>query len=83
MAFSVSSETNPTSRQESESGGEVRLRLRAAAADLQRIVGRDHVVLSADAVEMRSRDIIPRVEAPAAFVYPGSLEEVVDLVKVS
>ena len=58
-------------------------RLMSALQDLEAIVSPEHVVCEAAAVERRSLDIIPRAARPSAFVYPGSVDEVVALVKLA
>lgn len=56
---------------------------REALAEIQEIVGADHVVSDAAEVKAHALDIIPRAHSPVAFVYPGSVEEVAALVKLA
>lgn len=58
-------------------------RFSAALADIVGIVGPDHVFHDQGDVARRSRDIIPRIHQPVAFVTPGSVEEVVALVRLA
>jgi 4-cresol dehydrogenase (hydroxylating) len=47
------------------------------------IVGQNQVICEGAEVEVRSRVIIPRGRRPVGFVYPGSVEEVVALVRLA
>jgi len=58
-------------------------RFKTAQAEIAATVGPDHLHFERDDVERRSRDIIPRANVPVAFVSPGTLEEVVKLVKLA
>jgi 4-cresol dehydrogenase (hydroxylating) flavoprotein subunit len=58
-------------------------RFRRALEEMQAIVGAEHVVSEKGRVESRSRDCIPRAYSAVAFSYPGSIEEVVALVKLA
>jgi 4-cresol dehydrogenase (hydroxylating) flavoprotein subunit len=58
-------------------------RFRRALAGISTIVGSKHVFYEQEDVERRSQDIIPRAHRPVAFVSPGSIEEVVALVKLA
>jgi 4-cresol dehydrogenase (hydroxylating) len=50
---------------------------------IEAIVGPSHVIADAARVSQKAVDIIPAVHAPTAFVYPGSVEELVALVKLA
>jgi 4-cresol dehydrogenase (hydroxylating) len=58
-------------------------RFRGALAAISAIVGSQYVFYEKEDVERRSQDIIPRAHRPVAFVSPGSMEEVVSLVKLA
>jgi FAD/FMN-containing dehydrogenases len=58
-------------------------RFRGALDAISTIVGPKYVFCEKEDVERRSQDIIPRAHRPVAFVSPGSLEEVVSLVKLA
>jgi 4-cresol dehydrogenase (hydroxylating) len=49
----------------------------------RRILGEDHVVTSPAEIELRSRDPVPGAIPPLAFVYPGSTEEVREVVRLA
>lgn len=63
--------------------GDIESRFRQALTRIEAIVGASNVVSQETAVRARSQDIIPQVQTPVAFVYPGSVDEVVDLVKLA
>lgn len=54
-----------------------------AFSKLREIVGEEHLIVDADELERRSRDTIPSVRQPLAFVYPGSVEEVQAIVRLA
>src|SRR5690349_3340027 len=58
-------------------------RFQLALGRIQSIVGNEYVVHDAVNVQRRSQDIIPSARTPVAFVYPGSVEEMVALVKLA
>src|SRR4029434_712366 len=58
-------------------------RFRPALGEIEYIVGASHLVYQGDDLERRSRDIIPRTNEAVAFASPGSVEEVVALVKLA
>src|SRR5687768_4823285 len=56
-------------------------RFRQAHGEIESIVGAGHLVYQRDDLERRSRDIIPKTKEAVAFASPGSVDEVVALVK--
>lgn len=58
-------------------------RFRQALGEIESIVGASHLVYQGDELERRSRDIIPKTNEAVAFASPGSVEEVVALVKLA
>jgi 4-cresol dehydrogenase (hydroxylating) len=49
----------------------------------RRILGADHVITSHAEIELRSRDPVPGAVPPLAFIYPGSSEEVREVVQLA
>jgi len=49
----------------------------------RRILGSDHVVTSPAEIERRSRDTVPGAIPPIAFVFPGSADEVREVVRAA
>ncbi|MDC0666193.1 FAD-binding oxidoreductase [Nannocystis radixulma] len=58
-------------------------RLQQALIRIQPIVGERHIVTDAGGVEERGRVLIPAAGRAVAYVYPGSAEEVQQLVRVA
>lgn len=62
---------------------DIEARFMRAISAIEAIVGAQHLVYEKSRVESLSQDIIPQVHAPVAFVYPGSVDEVIALVKLA
>jgi 4-cresol dehydrogenase (hydroxylating) len=58
-------------------------RFRQALTEIEAIVGPSHLVYQGEGLERRSRDIIPHTRDAVAFASPGSVEEVVALVRLA
>ena len=52
-------------------------------AEVEQVLGRDHVVTSAEEIERRSRDPVPGSIPPLAFLFPGSVEDIVAIVRLA
>jgi 4-cresol dehydrogenase (hydroxylating) flavoprotein subunit len=52
-------------------------------AEVERVLGADHVVSSPAEIERRSRDPVPGSVPPLAFLYPGSVEDIVAVVRLA
>jgi 4-cresol dehydrogenase (hydroxylating) flavoprotein subunit len=52
-------------------------------AEVEQVLGQDHVVSSPAEIERRSRDPVPGSIPPLAYLYPGSVEETAAVVRVA
>ncbi len=55
----------------------------AGIAQIKKVVGEAFVVTEAAEVHKRAKCIIPEVKKPSAFVYPGSVQEIQEIVKIA
>jgi len=58
-------------------------RFEAAIAKIKQVVGEKQIILKGEAFEERAGDTSPKVQRPAGFVFPASVEEVQAIVKVA